>query len=287
MILGHIIVRLCDKGINTQYLLSNLFFIRFKIGMKINFQPNINTSFKAIPLAKYGYLNDKAKDIIVYQLEKKDIDYLKYLSQNIDRFYEIHEIDNDSTRQVVKEAFDAGAAILSETKVKEDKAKVLMAFSNEEPSAVLIGNTLKTDKNGKFHYSSRKNHSCDETELDWLATWNKKILGEGKVIVCEYFETLLKDGFKQCYVRSEIPEKSFATEFYKKMGFKPLSERQRRIQRKNDNTYAIGNFDSPKDLIIPMKATTRDIMRTIKKRSRELMRKKLEPFSADLPHTEF
>ena len=47
--------------------------------MNITFQPYLstNTNFKAIPLAKYGYLNDKAKDVIVYQLEKKDIDYLK------------------------------------------------------------------------------------------------------------------------------------------------------------------------------------------------------------------
>ena len=254
--------------------------------MKINCSTHINTSFQAIPLAKYGYLNDKAKDVIVYQLEKKDINYLKYISQNIDKFYRKYEIEDESTKQVVKEAFDAGRAILSETKYKEDKAKVLLAFSDDDPSAILIGNTLKIDKNGKFHYSSRKNHSCDETELDWLATWNKKILGEGKVIVCEFFETLLNDGFKQCYVRSEIPEKSFAMEFYKKMGFEPLSNKQRRIQRKNDNTYAIGNFDAPKDLIIPMKATTRDIMRTIKKRSQELMRKAIESFSADLPRIE-
>ena len=251
--------------------------------MKINFKSSYNASFKAIPLAKYCYLNDKAKDVIVYQLEKKDIDYLKYISQNIDKFYKTHEIEDESTKQVVKEAFDAGIEILSEGKYKEEKAKVLLAMSEDEPSAILVGNTLKVDKNGNFHYSSRKNHSSEETELDWLATWNKKILGEGKVIVCEYFRSLLKDGFKQCYVRSEVPEKSFAMEFYKKMGFSPLSNRQRRIQRKNDNAYVIGNFDAPKDMIIPMKATTRDIHRSIKKRSKELMRKELEPFSADLP----
>lgn len=246
-------------------------------------QQPYNTNFRAIPLAKYGYLNDKTKDVIVYQLEKKDIDYLKYISKNIESFYKKFEIEDFSTKQVVAEAFEAGAAILEETKYKEEKAKVLLALSDEEPSAILIGNTLKVDKNGHLHYSSRKNHSAEETELDWLATWNKKILGEGKVIVCEFFHSLLKDGFKQCYVRSEIPEKSFALEFYKKMGFEPLSNKQRRIQRKNDNTYAIGNFDAPKDLIIPMKATTRDIIRSIKKRSRELMRKELVPFSADLP----
>ncbi len=253
--------------------------------MNINFQTTYyNPQFKAIPLAKYGYLNDKAKDVIVYQLEKKDADYLKYISKNMEKFYQKHEIEDDSTKQVAKEAIDAGIEILSETKYKEIKAKVLLALSNEEPSAILIGNTLKIDKNGNFHYSSRKNHSKDETELDWLATWNKKILGEGKVIVCEFFHSLLKDGFKQCYVRSEIPEKSFAMKFYQKMGFEPLSSKQRRIQRKNDNNYVIGNFDAPKDMIIPMKATTRNIVRTLKKRSQELVRRECKnKFSADLP----
>jgi len=257
--------------------------------MNITFQPYLstNTNFKAIPLAKYGYLNDKAKDVIVYQLEKKDIDYLKKLSKNIEKFYKKHEIEDESTKQVLKEAVDAGIAILSEPKYKEEKAKVLLALSDKEPSAILIGNTLKVDKNGKFHYSSRKNHSRNETELDWLATWNKKILGEGKVIVCEFFETLLKDGFEQCYVRSEIPEKSFARDFYKAMGFEELSKKQRKILRKNDNNYVIGNYDVPKDLIIPMKATTRDMKTSIAKRSKELMRKALEPFSIHLPHIDF
>ena len=136
--------------------------------MKISYSPsyNYNTSFRAIPLAKYGYLNDKAKDVIVYQLEKKDIDYLRFISKNIEKFYEKYDIKDESTKQVVKEAFDAGAEILSEKNYKEEKAKVLLAFSDEEPSAILIGNTLKIDKNGRFHYSSRKNHSTDETELD-------------------------------------------------------------------------------------------------------------------------
>ena len=119
--------------------------------MNINPLNSVNPNFGAIPLAKYCYLNDKAKDVIVYKLEKKDIDYLKYLSNNIENFYKRHEIEDSSTKQVVKEAFDAGVEILSETKYKEEKADVLLALSDEEPSAILIGNTLKIDKNGKFH----------------------------------------------------------------------------------------------------------------------------------------
>ena len=257
--------------------------------MNITFQPQnnkYNPHFGAIPLAKYGYLHDKKQDVTVYQLEKRDVDYLQYISDNIDGFYKKHDIKDDSTKQVVKEAVDAGIEILQSK--YEKKAKVMLALSDEEPSAILIGNVLKVDKNGGFHYSSRKNHSKDETELDWLATWNKKIFGEGKVIVTEFFHSVLKDGFKQVYVRSEVPEKSFAMDFYKKMGFEPLSDEQREIQRENDNRYLIGDYDALEDNIIPMKATTRDIKHSLKKRAKELERKEFRDYiSIDLPKKEF
>ena len=262
--------------------------------MKINFQPanfqnkQISPSFKAIPLAQYKYLNDKDKNVIVYELEQRDTDYLKHISDNIDGFYKRHDINDESTKQVVKEAVDASIEILNNEQIHPDsKSKVLLALSDKEASAILIGNVLKSDKNGNLHYSSRKNHSKDETELDWLATWNKNILGEGKVIVDEYFHTLAKDGFKQVYVRSEIPEKSFAMGFYKKMGFEPLSDEQREIQRKNDNGYIIGDYDALEDNIIPMKATSSDVDRIMKLRDKELKRKPIEdPFSVSLPFQE-
>lgn len=243
--------------------------INFNFAQKYN---NLcSPNFTAIPLAQYGYLHDKKQNVVVYQLEKQDVNYLQNISDNIDSFYKKHEITDDSTKQVLKEAVEAGIEILQSK--YEKKAKVLLALSDDEPSAILIGNVLKVDKNGGFHYSSRKNHSKGETELDWLATWNKKIFGEGKVIVTEFFHSVLKDGFKHIYVRSEVPEKSFALDFYKKMGFEPLSEEQREIQRKNDNRYLIGDYDSLEDNIIPMKITTRAVKNSIKQRSDELDRK--------------
>ena len=260
--------------------------------MNINFQPtnyssNVSPSFKAKPMAEYRYLRDKKQNVVVYQLESRDIPYLQKLSDNIDSFYKKHDIQDDSTKQVVKEAVDAGIEILKEEKCPIDKEKILMAFSGSEPSAILIGNVTKHDKKGNLHYSSRKNHAEDETELDWLATWNKKILGEGKVVVCEYFKTLAEDGFKNVYVRSEVPEKSFAMAFYKKMGFKPLSHKQREILRENDNQYVIGKFDEKGDYIIPMIAKAADIDRTLNKRCRELRRKEIEnSYSVSLPKLE-
>ena len=263
--------------------------------MKVSFSPTNNyqtaknsPSFGAIPMAQYKYLNDKDKNVIVYQLEQKDIPYLRNISDNIDGFYRHYDINDDSTKQVVKEAVDAGIEILKDEQQLEDKTRILLALSEGEPSAILIGNARKTNKKGGLHYSSRKNHAENETELDWLATWNKKIMGEGKVIVCEYFKTLARDGFNSVYVRSEVPEKSFAFEFYKKMGFKPLSEKQREIFRENDNQYVIGQYDEEGDMIIPMIAKSNDISRTLDKRCKELKRKELpNQYSVDLPLCRF
>ena len=216
--------------------------------------PKNNVNFKAIPLAEYNYLKKDDK-VTIYQLEKRDINYMKGIMDNLDSFEKKYDIDNESAKQVIEEALGAGIEILKETHHPEEKARVLTAFYDNEPSAILIGNALKIDKKGGFHYSSRKEHEPNETELDWLATWNKKIPGEGQAIVYEYFNTLADDGFKTCFVRSEIPQKSSAVNFYTRMGFKKLSNRPRAILRKNDNHYVIGKFDDKADKIIPMKAT--------------------------------
>ena len=247
-----------------------------------------NVSFRAIPLAKYGYLKDKGKEVVVYQIEKSDIEYIKHLLKNLNKFFKKYDVDNESAKQVIEEALNAGLAILTQKQHPKDKTRILMAFYNGEPSSILIGNALKTDKKGNFHYSSRKNHAQNETELDWLATWNKKIPGEGQATVYEYFFTLLSDGFKQCFVRSEIPEKSSAVSFYTKMGFEKLSNKKRSILRKNDNGYVIGKFDDEADKIIPMKATVMDIINVIKEKSYSILRKEIKSnHSCSLPFETF
>ena len=72
------------------------------------------------------------------------------------------------------------------------------------------------------------------------------------------------------------------------MGFEPLSDEQREIQRENDNRYVIGDYDAMEDNIIPMKITTTDIKKSLKKRTEELERKEYkERFSVDLPMKKF
>ena len=230
-----------------------------------------NPNFCAVQLARYGYLG-KNKEVIIYQLEKSDVSYIKHLVNNLSSFYKKYNVENESAKQVIEEAFNASIEILKGKHKSIDKTRILMAFYNNEPSSILIGNALKVDKKGIFHYSSRKNHAKNETELDWLATWNNKIPGEGQATVYEYFYTLLRDGFKQCFVRSELPEKSSAVNFYTRMGFEKLSNRKRPILRKNDNKYVIGKFDDKADKIIPMKATVMDIINTIKEKANMIMR---------------
>lgn len=249
--------------------------------------PKNRVSFRAIPLAEYSYLQTRSK-VVLYKLEKKDIGYLQHLIDNLENFYKKYEIDNESARQVIQEAFNAGIEILRGEKSSETKADILMSFYNNEPGSILIGNVLKIDKKGNLHYSSRKNHAQDETELDWLATWNKKIPGEGQATVYEFFWRLLKSGFKQCFVRSELPEKSSAVSFYTRMGFEKLSDRPRSILRKNDNGYIIGSYDDEADKIIPMKATVMDIVKIIEEKANQMLRKDIKKkHSCDLPKEKF
>ena len=191
--------------------------------MNISINPNNpsnNTNFKAIPLAKYGYLGKNQKNVTIYQLEKKDIGYVENILKNLDKFYEKYDIEGESARQVLEEALGASIAILKDNKQINNKARILMSVHDNKPSSILIGNATKIDKNGGLHYSSRKEHEVGETELDWLVTFNKDIPKEGQATVNEYFHTLSKDGFKDCFVRSEIQTKSSAVNFYLRMGLK-------------------------------------------------------------------
>ena len=247
-------------------------------------QNNINNrpAFKAIPRADYKILGNPSA-ITIYQLEKKDIELLKKFTSKMGEFFKKHEIEDESRKQVVEEAFNAAIQILKGEKKPEEKAKILVAYAEKEPCGIIIGNALKVDKRGKFHYSSRKNHKENETELDWLATWNKKFKGVGKTLVNEFFHTLPADDFGHVYVRSEIPEKSCAVKFYECMGFKPLSNDYRVIQRKNDNGYVIGTYDALDDLVVGMKANTERINKVMAKREKELNRDVREhPCSYDL-----
>lgn len=241
-----------------------------KISASLNNQQYNNApQFTAVRSANYRVLKDK---IQIMKLNKYDVDYIKYVTEKLPELMKKHDVQDESRKQVMEEAFNACAELLTGKKSPEDKSSILLALSNNEPCGILIGNVPKSDKARRVHYSSRKNHAKDETELDWLATWNKDVKGVGKALVTEFFNSLKTDGFKSVYVRSEVPEKSCAKYFYEAMGFKPISESQQKIVKKGDNNYLIGQFDEPNDCIIPMKATSKRITATVDTRNEELQR---------------
>lgn len=215
-----------------------------------------NLNFTAIPLARYQTI--KGDSVCVYQLEKKDKQYVSNFVKNIKQYFKDKQIDDFSHKQVMEEAFSAAEKILASP--NESKAKVFLAVNRLEPCGIIIGNVSKKSHSGQIVYSSRKNHARKETELDWLATWNssknKPIKGVGKMLISEYFDTLTKDGFRDVYVRSEVPERSYAQSLYDKMGFEVLQNKRENIIKTQTNRYVIGNYDYVDDKIVPMIATS-------------------------------
>ena len=243
-----------------------------------------NPSFKMKKFATFG----NPKGLSVYKLEEKDIGYLKHLVKNLERFFIKYDVDNKSARQVIEEAFNAAIAILKAKNPPEEKADILMAYYKKQPSAMLIGNVMKIDKNGHIHYSSAYDHPDDVTELDWLVTWNKKIPGEGQDTVYGYYRNLADENyFNKLFVRSEVPENSSAVNFYTRMGFNKIG-RRRPILRKDDNRYVIGKFDDKADKIIPMMITLDEIKQILKEKA-DIVKLKLikSPRSVTMPYEKF
>ena len=146
---------------------------------------------------------------------------------------------------------------------------------------LLVANIPKRDsKSNKMIYSSRHNPARKETEIDWLVTWNPtgdmSINGIGKSLVGEYYGTLAKDDFRDVYVRSEIPEYSFALSFYEGLGFEKLSEKRTRLSTKMTSKCIIDDGSNDYDLIIPAVVTKRNIKIAIQELNKRMKPKKLD-----------
>lgn len=217
-------------------------------------QNGVNPKFKAIPLAYYQ--TAKNNFVRVCQLEKKDAPFVEKFAKNLKQYFQDRQIDDFSHQQVMEEAFGAAQKILESP--NEKKAKVFLAVNKMEPCGIIIGNASKKSQSSQIVYSSRKNQAKKETELDWLASWNsnkdKPVKGVGKILTAEYFDTLKKDGFHDVYVRSEVPELSYAQTFYEKMGFETLPNKRESIVKSSTNKYVVGDYDSAEDEIVPMVA---------------------------------
>lgn len=242
------------------------------------FETRLNRpKFRAIPKAMYRPAKDSY--VKIYELEKNDLPFVTNFLGNLKQFFKKKNVKDFSTQQVVAEAFEAAKRMLEMEKC-DKKSTMLLALKNNEPCGILLGNIPKKDKNNVIRYSSRKNHSKKETELDWLATWG--VHGCGKSLVCEFFKQVKENKFSKVFVRSEVPELSFAKEFYESVGFHKINNDREKIMKATTSEYLIGNYDNPGDDIIPMIAGKNNINNTINKISEHFKRNNLSNPSVNL-----
>ncbi len=243
-----------------------------------------STNFRAIQLAKYQPTNEQSST--VYKLETKDLPFIDKFERNIDEYYKEKKITDPTTQEIMTNAFEVSKEILNKDSNQLSKSEILLSVSDSNPCGILIGNILKRGENNTYSYSSREKPNNNETEIDLLVTWNpfqdKKPYKTGKILTTEYFNRLKNNQFEDVYVRSEIPELSFATDFYKTMGFEKADKRQT-INNSSHYRYVIDKYNNDsEDEIIPMLAKKADIKNRINDVSQTYNRNDLDNISIDL-----
>jgi hypothetical protein len=243
-----------------------------------------NLSFRAVPLAQWRCktLNNKTKNITIVAFEKKDLKF-------VGKFIEKSDIicSRDSLKQkLVSDTIRTIRDSLNITSKSFEKVKMFMAIHEGTPCGLLVGNIPKKNiDTEQIKYSSRHNPAKNETELDWLVTWRprgkSKIKGIGKALVGEYFRTVKKDKFRDVFVRSEVPENSYAKDFYESLGFEQMSDKRLKLFNKNSAQYIISDYGDGSDDTIPMIITRKTLQETATHLSEKMMRQEFKRKSVD------
>lgn len=253
--------------------------------MRVPSNQKNNPNFSAQLISQWKCFNKtaKPKNVNIISFEKKDLNFIKSFRQNLDRYNYLGSIRQtiiDSTTQMIEE-------ILEKMPDEKNKIKMFAAVHDGNICGLLVANIPKKSTIGNSTvYSSRHNPAKNETELDWLVTWNaklnEKIKGIGKILVTEYFRTVKSDKFRDVYVRSELPELSYALNFYKSVGFEETSDKRIKLVNKNTNKYVIEDKSNPNDTIIPMIATRKNQKEIVKHLEKEYCRQGFIKNSIDL-----
>lgn len=238
-----------------------------------------NTKFSAIPVAQWRCktLNNRIKNIMIVSFEKKDIEFVEKF---IEKTGDICQNDK-SKQEIVTQTIFTIRDILKESNKIFEKVKMYVAIHEGTPCGLLVGNSPKHNiDNKQIKYSSRHNSAKNETELDWLVTWQpkgkSKIKGVGKSLVGEYFRTIKKDKFRDVFVRSEVPEKSYAISFYEQMGFERLGIKRLKLYNKNSAQYILSDYGGAEDDTIPMIATRKTLSNVYNDLSKKMARQEFK-----------
>ena len=250
--------------------------------MKVSSQNNISYKAQLLSQWRCSNIKNKAKNISVIAIEKKDLPFI----ENFITY--IKNLNNDAVKkEIMKDSSKTMLEILIKSNMSGmDKVKMYIAAHDRIPCGILIANIPKIFWGDEvFVYSSRHNPSKNETEIDWLVTWNpddENIKGIGKALVGEYFRTIKKDKFRDVFVRSEVPEKSFANAFYEKLGFEQLGKKRLRLFNKNSAQYVIHDFTENDDETIPMLITRSHLLQTAENLAKNMGRQEFKKNSTDI-----
>ncbi len=215
-----------------------------------------NPTFSAKLLAQWrcnSAMDGSFKSVSVAQLEKCDLHFVENFIEKVDSI----KIKDKNTKDIFASTIKTAREILKSENPLLERVKILFAIYNNKPCGVLVANIPKYSSDGEgIEYSSRHNSAKNETELDWLVTWNVegsgKIKGLGKALIGEYFKTLKKDKFRDVFVRSELPENSYAQAFYESVGFEQLGDKRKRFERRTTKNSIVEDYTYSSDMIVPM-----------------------------------
>ena len=244
-----------------------------------------NISFNAQLISQWKCQNAKGnlRNVSIVALEKRDLEYIRNFRKDLDKYRHLvairQAIIDASTNAIVEILQKAGEAF--------NRVKMYMAVYEGKPCGFLIANIPKkrpvTDAEV---FTSRHNPAKNETEIDWLVTWNpnrnESLKGIGKALVGEYFRTIKPDKFRDVFVRSEIPEYSYAAFFYESVGFERLSDKRTKLANKNSGQYIINDESNSEDAVIPMIITRSKISAKADELAEQMCRREFVKNSVDI-----
>lgn len=266
-----------------------------------------NISFSGIPVSKYKVKqgNSKSCEIVIYELEQKDKEFLQKLknkareksliSENIQKpnIYHDKKIYINFCYGLIKDSIQDILNIFKikdNSKIKDPSIKYLAAV-NGKPCGILMGNIPKIAPDlSQIVYSNR--NKLRETELDWMITWRphgeEKTTGVGKAIISEYFNAASKlNSADNIYVRSSIPMVANAVDFYKSNGFRKTAHdfiEYEHASRPRDLTSLLNSkkFKNSNLSVCPLEISIDEAVNSFKKTERQLKRKSIKNKSVNL-----
>lgn len=245
--------------------------------MRVQTQENLSFRAKLLSQWRCSSTNNKTKNVAIVSIDKSDLAFAEKFIKYIGNL----KNDNKSAKEIMDNSSKTILEILKSDIYDSEKIKIYIATYDEIPCGIFVANMPKfLPNNTTVLHSSRHNPAKKETELDWLVTWNpkgnEKLKGVGKALVGEFFRTVKQDNFRDVFVRSEVPEKSYAKNFYESLGFEQIGKKRVRLFNRNSAQSLINDYTEKNDETVPMLITRSKIQEIAKKLASKMGRKEFK-----------